>query len=195
MIEAMKRIIIFGVLWMFVTAGFAQNWYQVGFKISSKVPLVRSYSSSDYLSSLRSLQFGGYFRAGQYVYGEVGIGYEYFKGFFIHKEPTGNSEDLVETRYLVLPFKAVGDVRFAKYFSFLPYVGVLYMPLLQVTENKLGYDKTNIENHWVQFTTGFDFQLKFITLGVDYRLSFQRFFRFRDGILPQFIGFNVGVQF
>lgn len=174
----------------------AQNWYQLGFKISSKVPLVRSYSPNDYASSVRSLQFGGFFRAGKYVYGEVGIGYEYFKGYYIHTTGTGEKlEDLVESRYLVIPVKAVGEVPVTKSIFFMPYLGVLYNPLLKVTDNVLGYSKNNIENHWVQFTTGFDFRLKFVTIGVDYRLSFQRFFQNQEGRLPQFVGFNVGVVF
>lgn len=190
-----KTLIFIGILLStFVLK--AQNWYQLGFKISSKVPLVRSYSPNDYASSVRSLQFGGFFRAGKYVYGEVGIGYEYFKGYFIHTTGIGEKlEDLVECRYLVIPVKAVGDVQITKSISFMPYLGVLYNPLLKVTDNILGYSKSNIENHWAQFTTGFDFRLKFVTLGVDYRLSFQRFFRNQDGRLPQFVGFNVGVVF
>jgi len=174
----------------------AQNWYQLGFKISSKVPLVRSYSQNDYASSVRSLQFGGFFRAGKYVYGEIGIGYEYLKGYFIHATEVGEKlEDLVECRYLVIPIKAVCDVPITKTISFMPYAGILYNPLLKVTENNLGYSKNNIENHWTQFTTGFDLRLKFVVIGVDYRLSFQRFFQNQDGRLPQFVGFNAGVVF
>jgi hypothetical protein len=37
--------------------------------------------------------------------------------------------------------------------------------------------------------------LKFVTVGIDYRLSFQHFFQNKEGRLPQFIGFNVGVIF
>lgn len=190
-----KTLLITGII-LAALALRAQNWYQIGFKISSKVPLVRQYSSVDYAASVRSLQFGGYFRAGKYVYGEVGIGYEYIKGYFIHTMPDGNSlEDLVENRYLVIPIKAVGDVPITKSISFLPYAGILYNPLLKVTENTIGYSKENIEVHGTQLTTGFDFRLKFVTLGVDYRLSFQHFFRNKEGRLPQFIGFNVGVIF
>jgi hypothetical protein len=192
----MKKLILLIVLGLSVLTSYSQKWYQIGFKLSSKVPLNRTYSYQDYASSVRSLQFGGYFRAGQYVYGEIGIGYEYLKGYFVQQDPLGLLfEDLVETRYLVIPIKVVGDVTFGKHYSFLPYAGILYQPLLQVTENTLGYSKKNIENHWTLLTTGFDFRLKFITLGVDYRLSFQKFFTDRDGKLPQFIGFNVGVQF
>jgi len=192
----MRKTLLFTVILITTFSLRAQNWYQIGFKISSKVPLVRSYSDIDYASSIRSLQFGGFFRAGKYVYGEVGIGYEYFKGNYIHTTPDNETmEDLVECRYLVIPIKAVGDVPINKTFSFLPYIGVLYNPLLKVTDNTLGYSKENIENHWTQFTTGFDFRLKFVTVGIDYRLSFQHFFQNKEGRLPQFIGFNVGVIF
>ena len=72
---------------------------------------------------------------------------------------------------------------------------MLYQPLLKVSENVLGYDKTNIENHWALLTAGFDFRLGFITLGVDYRYSFQNYFTNKEGRKPQYIGISLGVIF
>ena len=109
--------------------------------------------------------------------------------------PGGEMEDLVETRHLVIPIKAVGDVPITKTIRFMPQVGVSYQPLLKVTENILGYDKTNIENHPTLLTAGFDFRFGFITLGVDYRYSIHHFFKGVDGQRPQYIGINAGVIF
>jgi hypothetical protein len=74
----MKRFALFMLLAMMWMAAGAQNWYQFGFRVSTQVPLVRAYSNEDYLENLRTPHFGAYFRAGKYVYGEIGIGYQYF---------------------------------------------------------------------------------------------------------------------
>ena len=188
-------LIIIGLLFASFTL-HAQNWYQVGFRVTTQVPLVRAYSNVDYLSNLRTPHFGAYFRAGKYVYGEVGIGYQYFKSRFNVSNGDGTSKnDLVETRYLVIPIKAVGDVEITKKIRFMPHVGILYQPLLKVTDNILGYSKENIENQWVLFATGFDFRFSFITIGADYRYSFQKYFPGKEGRNPQYAGISVGVIF
>ena len=173
-----------------------QEWYQIGFKIGTQFPLVRDYSDVDYLSSTRTVHFGGCFRAGKYVFGEIGFGYQYYKNRFDVTLPDGTIlEDLVENRYLVIPIKAVGDVKISKKISFMPQVGISYQPLIKVTGNYLGYSKDNIEKHWVLLTTGFDMRFGFITVGVDYRYSFQKFFQNKEGKHPQFIGISAGVIF
>ena len=173
-----------------------ENWYQIGFKIGTQFPIVHDYSDVDYLTGTRTLHFGGYFRAGKYVYGEIGFGYQYYKNRFIVTQPDGSTlGDLVENRYLVIPVKVIGDVRISKKIAFMPTIGVSYQPLLKVTDNFLGYSKENIEKHWVLLTTGFDMRFGFITIGVDYRYSFQHFFRNKDGKKPQYIGISAGVIF
>ena len=192
----MKRFALFMLLAMMGMAVGAQNWYQFGFRVSTQVPLVRAYSNEDYLENLRTPHFGAYFRAGKYVYGEIGIGYQYFKGRFVVNLHNGETmNDLVETRYLVIPIKAVGDVPITKKIAFMPHLGILYQPLLKVTDNILGYSKENIENQWVMLTTGFDFRFSFITIGADYRYSFQHFFQNKEGRRPQYAGITVGVIF
>ena len=174
----------------------AQNWYQLGLKVSTQIPLVRAYSTVDYLATLRTPNVGFYFRGGQYVFGEIGVGYQFFRSRFDVTNPDGTqSSDLVQTHYLVIPIKAVGEVPITKKISFLPFVGVIYQPLLKVSDNILGYDKTNIESQWALLTAGFDFRLGFITLGVDYRYSFQYYFRDKVGRKPQYIGISAGVIF
>lgn len=192
----MKRLFLLLLFGLFGMAAGAQNWYQFGFRISTQIPLVRAYSYEDYLTNLRTPHFGVYFRAGKYVYGEIGLGYQYFKSRFEVNLHNGESiNDLVETRYLIIPIKAVGEVPITKKITFMPNVGISYQPLLKVTENILGYDKTNIESQWVLFTTGFDFRFGFITIGADYRLSLQHYFRNKEGRLPQYAGITVGVTF
>ncbi len=194
----MKRgIIMLVLLWAtMVVSAQRENWYQLGFKIGTQFPIVHDYSDVDYLTGTRTVHFGGYFRAGKYVYGEIGLGYQYFKNRFKVTLPDGSViDDLVENRYLVIPIKAVGDVRITKKISFMPHVGISYQPLLKVTENILGYSKENIEKHWVLLTTGFDMRFGFITLGVDYRYSFQHFFQNKEGKHPQYIGISAGVIF
>ncbi|MBR3466443.1 MAG: hypothetical protein IKH15_04410 [Bacteroidales bacterium] len=192
----MKRFALFLLLAMMWMAAGAQNWYQFGFRVSTQVPLVRAYSNEDYLENLRTPHFGAYFRAGKYVYGEIGIGYQYFKGRFVVNLHNGETmNDLVETRYLVIPIKAVGDVPITKKIAFMPHLGILYQPLLKVTDNILGYSKENIENQWVMLTTGFDFRFSFITIGADYRYSFQHFFQNKEGRRPQYAGITLGVIF
>ncbi|MBR3551270.1 MAG: hypothetical protein IKO09_04675 [Bacteroidales bacterium] len=192
----MKRFALFLLLAMMWMAASAQNWYQFGFRVSTQVPLVRAYSNEDYLENLRTPHFGAYFRAGKYVYGEIGIGYQYFKGRFVVNLHNGETmNDLVETRYLVIPIKAVGDVPITKKIAFMPHLGILYQPLLKVTDNILGYSKENIENQWVMLTTGFDFRFSFITIGADYRYSFQHFFQNKEGRRPQYAGITLGVIF
>ena len=194
----MKRGIILSVLLLAVTVVGAQKqkWYQIGFRISTQFTLNKEYSPSVHLSSMRTVHFGGYFRAGKYVFGEIGFGYQYFKHNFSIYDQDGNKlEDLVENRYLVIPIRAVGEVKISKKITFLPHMGISYQPLIKVTDNTLGFDKKTFERQWVLLTTGFDMRFGFITLGVDYRYSFQHFFQNQDGQKPQYIGISAGVIF
>lgn len=190
-----KTLIIIGI----ILAAFsmqAQNWYQLGLKVSTQIPLVRAYSDVDYLSTLRTPNIGFYFRGGQYVFGEIGFGYQYFRSRFDVTQPDGSEiSDMVQTHYLVIPIKAVGEVPITQKIAFLPFLGVIYQPLLKVSDNILGYNKTNIESQWALLTAGFDFRFGFITLGADYRYSFQNYFRNKSGRKPQYIGISAGVIF
>ena len=191
----MKRLVILATFVAAALTAGAQNWYQFGFRVSSQFPLNHEYAADVHLSSLRTVHFGGYFRAGMHVYGEVGLGYQYYKNMLSAPGPDGHEEDLVETRHLVIPIRAVGDVKITRNIRFLPQVGISYQPLLKVTDNILDFGKENIENHPTLLTAGFDFRFGFITLGVDYRYSFHHFFKGVDGQKPQYIGVTAGVVF
>ena len=113
-----------------VASAQRQKWYQIGFKIGTQFPIAHNYTDVDYLTGTRTVHFGGYFRAGKYVYGEIGFGYQYFKNRFRVTLPDGSTpDDLVENRYLVIPVKVVGDVRITDKISFMPQVGISYQPL------------------------------------------------------------------
>ncbi|MCQ2264603.1 MAG: hypothetical protein MJZ46_00980 [Bacteroidales bacterium] len=195
----MKKIIAILCFISIALFSFAQNnWYQAGFKISTSFPLNRTYADrGDYLEGLGTADFGVFFRAGKYVYGEVGLGYCFFKGTY--KLETGTdldfADELVETRYLQIPVKVVGNVPMGRSCAFLPYAGIIYQPLIQVTDNTIGYSKNNIERNLTLLTAGFDFKLGFIVLGVNYRYGFQHFFQNQTCEHPQYINICAGFQF
>ncbi len=168
------------------------NWYQAGFKISMNVPLNRTYATDIELSTLKNMHFNSFFRAGKYVFGEVGLGYHFFKAQYNF---LNDSQSLLETRYLTIPIKVVGELKFSKSVSFLPQVGIIYQPLIHCAGDLIRFDKTMVENHWTLLTAGFDLRFGFIILGVDYRYSFQNFFRNNPGIKPQFVNICIGAQF
>lgn len=80
----MKRILLFALLTVTVLMANAQDkWYQYGVKIGTSFPTVREYSvNGDFLSGSGNADFGVFFRAGRYVFGEVGFGYTFLKGVY-----------------------------------------------------------------------------------------------------------------
>lgn len=195
----MKKTLLLLSFVLLTTCGFSQdNWYQFGFKVSTNIPANRNYSNvGDYLESLVSADFGGFFRAGKYVCGEIGLGYTFYKGTYsCDNATTSYNNEKVETRYLQLPIKVVGYVPLGQGQSaILPYVGIIYQPLIQVTDNEIDFSKTTIEKNMTLFTAGLDLKFGFIVLGANYRYSFQNFFKNKEGKKPQYVNFCVGFQF
>jgi len=195
----MKKLFLLVLLVSLTTFGFSQkNWYQFGFKVSTNLPANRTYSDmGDYLESLVSADFGGFFRAGKYVCGEIGLGYTFYKGTYSCDNATSSYDnETVETRYLQLPIKVVGYVPLGQGQSaLLPYVGIIYQPLIKVTDNEIDFSKTTIEKNMTLFTAGLDLKLGFIVLGANYRYSFQNFFQNKGGEKPQYVNLCVGFQF
>ena len=70
----MKKYLLLAIMALNILVASAQDhWYQYGFKIGTSFPITREYSNAgDYLSGFRSANFGVFFRAGKYVFGEVG---------------------------------------------------------------------------------------------------------------------------
>ncbi len=195
----MKKIILLSLTFFSVLALSAQDrWYQYGFKVGTNFPINREYSyEGDYLSGLRNAEFDAFFRAGKYVFGEVGFGYTFFKGEYdLPKTDTSYiySDEKVVTHHLRIPVKVVGNVPISRSVTFLPHVGVIYQPLVKVKDNNINFSKKNLTTQVVLFTTGFDFKFGPILLGVNYRYSFQRFFQNKDGKHPQYISICAGLQ-
>lgn len=188
----MRKFLILLFITASLTSVQAQKWYQAGFKISTNIALNRDYADDICLSKVRNMYFNGYFRAGKIIFGEVGLGYHFFKGTYTLDD---GSQSLLETRYLAIPIKVVADLKVGRHVSFLPQVGISYQPLLKLAGDVITFNKSMVENHWTMLTAGIDLRIGFIVLGVDYRYSFQNFFRNRGGEKPQFINIGIGVQF
>jgi len=192
----MKKIIsLIVLLWLGCASLMAQNWYQVGFKIGTSFPLNRNYSNSgEYLGGLMDGEFLAFFRAGKYVYGEVGFGYAFYKGDYSNRN-LGYSNVRVETRHLVIPVKAVVNLRAGNTVSFLPFVGIIYQPIVKITDNNIGYNKNSIHTDQTLLTAGLDMKFGPIVLGANYRTSFKPFFNNMDGPKFQYVNICAGFQF
>jgi len=194
----MKKTLIAIALLFTLLCSNAQSWHQVGFKIATSFPTEREYSNQgDYLAGLLGAEFGVYFRAGKIIYGEVGLGYAFYKGDFNGFLDNGEEfkVERVENRYLQIPVKVVADIRLTNTIHLLPFAGIIYQPLLKVTDNNIGYSKSTITKHPVLGTGGLDFKFGPIILGANYRYSFQGFFQNKEGKHPQYVNICAGFQF
>lgn len=194
----MKKYILITVLLCAITITNAQKLYHVGFKISTSFSINDDYSVTGVqLTGLKCADFGVFARVGKFVYAELGLGYGFYKGTYTQE--TGGitlyNNEMVETRHLQIPIKAVGYVPLGKSCAFEPYAGIIYQPLLKVTQNNINFSKNNIEKNQTLLTAGFDMKLGFILLGVNYRYSFQHFFQKIDGKHPQYVNICAGFQF
>ncbi len=195
-----KAITLLFFLFFLASTSFAQNWYQYGFKLSTHFPLNREYTYvGDYMNASVNADFGIFFRAGRYVYGEIGVGYAFFKGDYSNENENFQMERM-ETRHLQIPVKVVGDIRLSNMSDILPFVGIVYQPTLKVTDNACNYSlkpqegMKEVERHMVLLTAGFDLKLGPIVFGVNYRYALQTFFRNYDGKHPQYINLCAGFQ-
>jgi len=193
-----KFIIILATICSALTMS-AQNWYQAGFRVGTAFPTLDDYSDEGiYLNGLKNADFGVFFRAGKYVYGEVGLSYAFYKGDFTKRLFSGYevyTNVRVETRYLQIPIKAVGHIPFGKTSAVMPYAGIIYQPLIGVTDNDIGFDKNTLEKNFVFATGGVELKFGPIVFGCDYRYSFQNFFKNVEGSHPQYVHISAGFQF
>lgn len=191
----MKKFLVVIILAVSSLTAFSQNWYQIGFKISTSFPTNRDYSiGGDYISGLMNADFGVFFRAGKYVYGEVGLGYAFYKGDYSN-ELLEYKDVRVETRHLQIPVKVVGNIEMGRVSSFLPYVGIIYQPILKVTANEINFNKNTLSKNMTLLTAGFDFKFGPIVLGVNYRYGLMNFFQNKEGKHPQYVNICAGFQF
>jgi len=196
--NTMRKVLLLALLALGIASVSAQKWYQYGFKIGTSFPVERRYSlEGDYLSGLRNADFGVFFRAGKYVYGEVGFGYIFYKCDFDYLLTDTSAlyrDERVTLHHLQIPVKVVGNVPLSKSVTFLPYAGIIYQPLVKVKDNKIGYSMLNLTTNPVLFTTGFDLKFGPIVLGINYRYSLQKFFQNKEGKHPQYINICAGFQ-
>jgi len=172
------------------------SWMQLGFRIGYNISLTDQYSPTDEMKNLFSAEFGAFARFGKYVYAEVGIGYLFHKGHYTSNFPIPPvSNEIVETRFLQIPLKAVGYIPLKEKFAIFPAVGVLYQPLIQVSENYIGYSKKNITNHQFLFTASLGVRISYFTLEVAYRKSITPFFSDRTSGKPSYISIMAGFMF
>ena len=191
----MKKAILVLLLAAFgCTSIHAQKWHQFGFKLGTTFSINKNYSYEDKLEGLANGEFGVFFRAGKFVYAEIGVGYAFYKGTFTNNT-LGLTDQKVETRHIQVPVKLVGNVQLGRKSAFLPFVGVIYQPVLQVTNNNLGYSKKTLNTNQTLLTAGFDMKFGPIILGVNYRYSLLKYFENKDGDHPQFINICAGFQF
>lgn len=175
-----------------------QKWCQYGLKVGTSFPTNRNYSvDGDLLQALSTADFGLFFRAGKFVYGEVGIGYTFLKGNYGMQ--AGNGDYLfngvyVATHHLQIPVKLVGNIPMGRASAFLPHAGIVYQPLLKVTANSIGFSKSTLACNPLLLAAGFDLKFGPIVLGTSYRYSLQTFFQNKAGKHPQYINICAGIQ-
>lgn len=172
------------------------SWMQLGFRVGYNISLSDRYSPTDEMKNLFSAEFGGYIRFGKCVYAEVGIGYLFHKGHYTSDFPIPPvSNEIVETRFLQLPLKAVGYITLTKKLAIFPAVGMLYQPLIHVSENYIGYSKQNITDHQFLFTASLGVRISYFTLEAAYRKSITPFFSDRTSGKPCYISIMAGFMF
>ncbi len=176
-----------------------QKWCQYGIKVGTSFPTNRNYSvDGDVLQALSTADFGLFFRAGKFVYGEVGFGYTFLKGNYGMRLENGDTlfnGRYVATHHLQIPVKLVGNIPMGRASAFLPHAGIIWQPLLKVTQNSIGYSKNTLTCNPVLLTAGFDLKFGPIVLGTSYRYSLHTFFQNKAGKHPQYINICAGIQF
>lgn len=153
-----------------------ESLYRAGFRIGINFPLTHQFSDEWTSTRIFSPDFGGYFRVGKIVFGEIGIGYTFQKNRFAVDQGSGQYDkydEIVETRFLQIPLKVLAEFRLGDIFSLQPSVGCIYQPLLQVNKNVLNFSKSNLTNHHFILTAGVGFTVYFVS----FEFSFRHFLR------------------
>lgn len=181
--------------------GELDSYLQYGFHLGTDLMLSgRQLSSFDNLENLLSGIFGFFVRGGyQYIFGELGFHYMFFKGYYnvstLDGIPLG--AETVESRYLQIPFKIVGYIPVGKrnMCAFLPHVGISYQPLIHVTTNDINYGKHNLTPHQFLYQAGLGFRVKFFNVEVAWKKSIKPFYCDRTSLKPSYLNILVGFQF
>lgn len=193
----MKKYLTIFLLLNVMSIGFAQKTLQYGFKIGTSFPTNHSYSASGVsLDGLTCADFNLFLRAGKHVYAEIGFGYGFYKGDYSNEKAVNPYEyERVVTHNLLIPVKIAGFVNMGKSSGFIPQAGIIYQPLIKVSDNPINYSKNTLECNMIYVTGGFDFKFGPILLGANYRYGLRNFFQNEEGKHPQFINICAGIQF
>lgn len=166
-----------------------------GFKIGYNLPFQKQYSFSDTLTNSISAEFGAFFRAGKYVYGEIGFNYMFHKTTFNTFMDGAPIDAFAELRYLQIPIKALAYLPVGDEVAFMPNVGIIYQPLVALKNNDSFYNKSTIQTHQFVFTAGLGFRFHFFSLELNYRHLLRDFYVKKPGKRPNFLNFVLGFQF
>lgn len=172
------------------------SWLQLGFRVGYNFSLLDKYAPTDEMTKLFSGEFGAFVRLGKFVYFETGIGYFFHKGHYASTYITPPlSNEVVETRFLQIPLKAVGCIGLKNKFAFFPAAGVLYQPLIQVSKNYISYSKDNISPHQFLFSASIGVRISFFYAEIGYRKSLTPFFSDRKSNKPSYLSLMLGFMF
>ncbi len=178
---------------------YLDSYLQYGFRIGTDINLGnKQISARDYMDGLFSGTFGFYARGGyEFIFGELGLNYMFYRGTYDVQvvDSVTIENEIVESRYLQIPISVVGYWQPTDHFALVPKVGIIYQPLLQVTENDAGYGKHNFTKHQCLLQAGIGIRYKFITFDVAYKKAFKPFFSDRTSLKQSFLHISVGVQF
>lgn len=175
------------------------NYLQYGFHIGTDIPLDSRYLSGyDHLNGILAGSFGFYARGGyKFIFGEVGLGYMFYKGRYEARNTTSNiliGTETVESRYLQIPVKVVGNIGLGKECFLLPNTGFVYQPLIHCTKNDISYGKDNLMRHQFLYHAGLAFRVKFFTVELAYKKSLRPFFTDRTSIKQSYFSIYLGVK-
>ncbi len=178
-----------------------ENYLHLGFRLGTDFVISnRQLSDFDKLESVFSGTFGFFARGGyQYVFGELGFQYMFFKGhyhaFTLDSIPMGS--ETVESRYLQIPFRVLGyfPVGQRKIVALMPHIGIMYQPLIHVTKNDIKYSKNNLMQHQFLYQAGFGVRIKFLTVEVAWKRAIRPFFQDRTSVKQSYINLMIGFQF
>ncbi len=178
----MKKIIAILFLCIISITGFAQSWRQLGIKVSTNFAIERQYSVDGVnLDGLINPDVYAFFRAGKYVYGEIGFGYNYFKGDFSKKAENGVDyvfkDETILLHNLIIPVKLVGHIPMGKVSALELFAGIIYQPTVKIKENNIGFDKNSVTTDMVFANAGLDLKFGPIVLGASYKYGLRNFFQ------------------
>lgn len=176
-----------------------EDYLQYGLRLGSDIMLSsRDLTATDHLEGFYSGQFGFYVRGGyKFAFFETGLHYSFYKGRY-QIEPTAVfplNVETVESRYLKVPMKLVFQWRATSTFAIYPQCGVVYKPLISITKNDIGYDKSRLQPHQFLLTAGVGFQVKFFSLDFSYLKELRPYYVIPESKKASYLQVTAGVHF